>query len=264
MIAIIGGGKMGEALLAGLLATGYDEGELLVTEPRHEQAAHLRERYGIDVVPGADAAKRADVLILAVKPQQLVSVLDELAPEMGPGRLVVSVAAGVATATVRERLPGDVAVVRAMPNTPALLGKGMTAVAAADGVTAEQVEHAQRLMRSVGEVVRVPEEHMDAVTALSGSGPAYIYLVAEAMIEAGVLTGVPRATAQQLVTQTISGAAAMLTDSGEHPSLLREAVSSPGGTTIAALRELERGGVRSAFIDAVEAARDRSQELSQG
>ncbi|CAM3968495.1 pyrroline-5-carboxylate reductase [Nocardiopsis rhodophaea] len=265
MIAIIGAGKMGEALLAGLLGTGHDPADVLVVEPREEHAAQLRQGYGVETVPAAEAAQRAATLLLAIKPQDMVDLLDDVSPHMGGGqRLVISVAAGITTSLLEKHLSGDVAVVRAMPNTPALVGKGMTAIAAGTHTTPEQLDHAERLLRSVGEVVQVPEKHMDTVTALSGSGPAYFYFIAETMIEAGVAMGMPRATAERLVGQTIAGASAMLNESGEHPVVLREAVTSPGGTTAAAVRELDRHGVRTAFTDAIEAARDRSRALSEG
>lgn len=263
MIAIIGAGKMGEALLAGLLGTGHGPDDVLVTEPREEHAAELRERYGVRTVPAAEAAG-ADALILAVKPQDMVDLLDALSPYVGEGTTVVSVAAGITTAVLEKHLGDGVPVVRAMPNTPALVGKGMTAITGGRAADEGHLERAERLLRAVGEVEVVAERHMDTVTAISGSGPAYFYFIAETMVEAGVAMGVPRATAQRLVRQTISGASAMLGESGEHPVVLREAVTSPGGTTAAAVRELDRHGVRTAFTDAIEAARDRSRALSEG
>jgi pyrroline-5-carboxylate reductase len=264
MIAIIGGGKMGEALLAGLLGTGHDPADVLVTEPFAERADELRARYGTAVVPAAEAAQRARTLILAIKPQDMVDLLDALAPELRSGTLVVSIAAGITTALLEKHLGGDTAVVRAMPNTPSLVGRGMTAIAGGRHTTDDQLGHAESLLRAVGDVVRVPERHMDTVTAISGSGPAYVYFIAETMIEAGVAMGMTRATAHRLVTRTIDGAAAMLNEAGEHPVVLREAVTSPGGTTAAAVRELERHGVRTAFNDALDAARERSRRLSDG
>ncbi len=264
MIAIIGGGKMGEALLAGLLGTGYTPDDVLVTEPFRERAEELRARYGVGIVPVAEAAKRARTLVLAVKPQDMVGLVDGLSPDLEPDRLIVSIAAGIPTSLLEKHLAGDVPVVRAMPNTPALVGEGMTAITGGRHTTEEQLDHAEALLSSVGDVVRVPERHMDTVTALSGSGPAYFYFIVETMIEAGVAMGMARAAAEKLVNRTIRGAATMLNDSGEHPVVLREAVTSPGGTTAAAVRELERHGVRTAFTDAIEAARDRSRELSEG
>ncbi|MBB6120912.1 pyrroline-5-carboxylate reductase [Nocardiopsis algeriensis] len=262
MIAIIGAGKMGEALLAGMLAKGHAPEDVLVTEPREEHAAELRRRHGVGTVGAAEAAKRAETLLLALKPQDMPALLDEISPHMSADRLVISVAAGITTAVLERHLPAGVPVVRAMPNTPALMGQGMTAVSGGAHAGPEHLDRAEELLASVGEVIRVGEQHMDTVTAISGSGPAYFYFIAETMIEAGVAMGMPRATAQKLVGQTVTGAAAMLTGSGEHPVVLREAVTSPGGTTAAALRELERHGVRTAFTDAIEAARDRSSALS--
>lgn len=264
MIAIIGAGKMGEALLAGLLNEGRAPSGVVVSEPRQERAAELRERYGVEVLPAGDAVRRSETLILAVKPQDMGDLLNGLADRVDGAHLVVSVAAGITTALLEKYIPGEAAVVRAMPNTPALLGRGMTAIAAGTHAAEEHLDRAEELLRSVGAVVRVPEQHMDTVTALSGSGPAYFYLVAESMIEAGVALGLPRDTARHLVRETAAGAAAMLAESGEHPVALREAVTSPGGTTAAALRELERRGLRSAFADAVDAARERSRQLSEG
>ncbi|WP_433698675.1 pyrroline-5-carboxylate reductase [Nocardiopsis sp. CA-288880] len=262
MIAIIGAGKMGEALLAGMLAKGHAPEDVLVTEPREEHAEELRRRYRVEVVSATDAAKRADTLLLALKPQDMVALLDDLSPHLGPERLIISVAAGITTAVLENHLPAGTPVVRAMPNTPALMGEGMTAVAGGAHTDGAHLDRAEALLATVGEVIRVGEQHMDTVTAISGSGPAYFYFIAETMIEAGVAMGMPRVTAQKLVGQTITGAAAMLNGSGEHPVVLREAVTSPGGTTAAALRELERHGVRTAFTDAIEAARDRSGALS--
>ncbi|WP_141924541.1 pyrroline-5-carboxylate reductase [Haloactinospora alba] len=262
MVAIIGAGKMGEALLAGLLGTGYAPADVLVAEPRQERAREVAELYGVDVVSTREAAKRAETVVLAIKPQDMVNLLDDVSGELGSGTLVISVAAGVTTSTLERHITDDAAVVRAMPNTPALAGTGMTAMSGGTHTTPEQLDRAERLLESVGSVVRVQERHMDTVTALSGSGPAYFYFIAETMIEAGVAMGMPRDSARTLVSQTITGAATMLNEPGNHPVVLREAVTSPGGTTAAALRELERHGVRSAFTDAIEAAARRSGELS--
>lgn len=264
MIAIIGAGKMGEALLAGLLAKGHAPQVVLVAEPRVEHAEELRDRYGIEVVLAEEAAKRANTLLLALKPQDLPDLLTDIGHHVDPETLVISVAAGLTTGALEERVPRRTPVVRAMPNTPALMGKGMTAVAAGRYAAPAHLDRAEELLGAVGEVLRIDERHMDTVTAISGSGPAYFYYIAETMIEAGVAMGMPRATAQKLVGQTMNGAATMLDGTGEHPVVLRENVTSPGGTTAAALRELERHGVRTAFTDAIEAARDRSRALSEG
>lgn len=264
MIAIVGAGKMGEALLAGLLATGHERSDVLISESVRERADELRERYGVDDVPATEAARRADTLVLAIKPQDMVEVVEELSGALTARHLVVSVAAGITTSVLEKHLAGEVAVVRAMPNTPALVGKGMTALSGGTHTTGEQLDRAEEMLRSVGEVVRVPERHMDTVTAVSGSGPAYFYFLTESMIESAVAMGMTRATAQALARRTIAGAAAMLEESGEHPVVLRENVTSPGGTTAAALRELERHGVRTAVTEAVDAARSRSRDLSEG
>lgn len=266
MIAILGVGNMGEALLSGLLGSGTDPSTVLVTEPRDTKAAEIRERYAVEVVPADVAVKRADTLLLAVKPQSMGALLRELAPLMRNDHLLVSIAAGITTESVERHLSTadrQAAVVRAMPNTPALVGKGITAIAAGTHARDEHLSVAQRLLETVGQVVRVPESSMDAVTALSGSGPAYFYLMVESMIEAGVLEGLPRETAERLVIQTITGAAAMLRESGDSPAVLRQNVTSPGGTTAAALRELERAGFRTGLTDAVEAARNRGRQLSR-
>ncbi len=264
MIAIIGAGKMGEALLTGLLATGHDRDGVLVTETARERAAELWERYGVANVAADEAVRRAETLIIAIKPQDMVYALNDLAEVVTSRHLVISVAAGVTTSVVEKHLAGEVAVVRAMPNTPALVGTGMSAICGGSHVTDAHLDRAEEVLRAVGEVVRVPERHMDTVTAISGSGPAYFYLVTESMIEAAVAMGVARSTAEVLARRTITGAAAMLEETGAHPVALRENVTSPGGTTAAALRELERHGVRTAFTEAVDAARNRGRELSEG
>ena len=262
-LAIIGGGKIGEALLSGLIRRGGREG-LVVCERSPERAAQLQERHGIPAVDLAEAAARARTLLIAVKPQDIGTLLAGLAGHVDPGRhLVVSVAAGVPTATIEAALPAGTPVVRVMPNTPALVDEGMSVLAAGAHAGESHLDEAEALLASVGRVRRVPEGQLDAVTALSGSGPAYFFYLVEAMIDAGILLGLPRALAADLIVQTALGAAVMLRDSGEHPVQLREAVTSPGGTTIAAIRELERHGVRAALIAAIEAAHDRSVELGR-
>jgi len=262
-LAIIGGGKIGEALLSGLIRRSGREG-LVVCERSPERAAQLQERHGIPAVDLAEGAARARTLLIAVKPQDIGTLLAVLAEHVDPGRhLVVSVAAGVPTATIEAALPAGTPVVRVMPNTPALVDEGMSVLAAGAHAGESHLDEAEALLASVGRVRRVPEGQLDAVTALSGSGPAYFFYLVEAMIDAGILLGLPRALAADLIVQTALGAAVMLRDSGEHPVQLREAVTSPGGTTIAAIRELERHGVRAALIAAIEAAHDRSVELGR-
>jgi pyrroline-5-carboxylate reductase len=260
-LAIIGGGKIGEALLSGLVRRNGPDG-IVVCERSPERAEELGARYGVPVVDLAGAAGRARVLLVAVKPQDIGTLLGALAGQIDAGRhLVVSVAAGIPTARIEAELPSGTPVVRVMPNTPALVDEGMSVLSAGSHAGEGHLDEAEALLSAVGRVRRVPESQQDAVTALSGSGPAYFFYLVEAMVDAGILLGLPRTLAADLIVQTALGAAVMLRDSGEHPVQLREAVTSPGGTTIAAIRELERHGVRAALIAAIEAAHDRSVEL---
>ncbi len=262
--AILGAGVMGETLLSGLVRAGRRVDALLVGEKRPDRARELEERYGVAVVSNVDAARKADTVAIVVKPQDMADLLHEVAPELRPGQLVVSLAAGITTAFIEARVPDGVAVVRVMPNTPALVDEGMAAIAPGSHCDDAHLAEAESLMASTGKVLRVPERQMDAVTAISGSGPAYLFFVVESMIEAGVHLGLPRATATELVVQTVVGSATMLRETGTHPVVLREQVTSPGGTTAAALRELEVHKVRAAFLAAMEAARDRSRALAEG
>lgn len=262
--AIIGAGVMGEALLSGLVRSGRRVDDLLVGEKRGERARELEERYGVQVRGNVSAAGAADTVAVVVKPQDMGDLLEEIAPSLRAGQLLVSLAAGITTGYIEARVPAGVAVVRAMPNTPALVDEGMAAVSPGSSVTEVQLAEAEALLASVGKVIRIPERQMDAVTAISGSGPAYLFFVVESMIEAGVHLGLPRTTASELVIQTLVGSGKMLRETGTHPTVLREQVTSPGGTTASALRELEVHGVRAAFLGAMEAARDRSRELAEG
>jgi pyrroline-5-carboxylate reductase len=261
-LAIFGAGVMGEVLLSGLLRSGRSADDIVVTERRAERADELRERYGVDVLGNVDAAAKADTLALVVKPQDMASLLDEIAPVVAPGRLVVSLAAGITTSFLEARLAEGVAVVRVMPNTPALVDAGMAAISPGSHCDESHLLRAEDLLRATGKVLRVPERQQDAVTAISGSGPAYVFFVVESMIEAGVHLGLPRTTATELVVQTLVGSARLLAETAEHPTVLREQVTSPAGTTAAALRVLEDFKVRAAFLSALEAARDRSRELA--
>ena len=264
-IAVLGAGKMGEALVSGVLRAGKPAGEVMVTARRPERAAELAERHGVAAVSNTEAAKSADTLILTVKPQDMAALLAELAPVVPAGRLVISGAAGITTAFVADRLGVEgLPVVRVMTNTPVLVDEAMSAISGGAHATDEHLRRTEQIFRPVGKTIRVPESQQDAVTALSGSGPAYFYFLVEAMVDAGILLGLPRATAHELIVQSAVGAATMLRDSGEHPVKLREAVTSPAGTTISAIRELERHGVRAALLAALEAARDRSRELAAG
>ena len=262
--AIIGAGVMGETLLSGLIRAGRPVTELLVGEKRADRARELEEKYAVSVVSNVDATRGADTIALVVKPQDMGALLDEIGPELRTGQLVVSLAAGITTAFLESRLPDGVPVVRVMPNTPALVDEGMAAIAPGAHCDDEHLAVAEELLGSTGRVLRVPEKQMDAVTAISGTGPAYVFFVVESMIEAGVHLGLPRGTATELVVQTLVGSAKMLRETGTHPTVLREQVTSPGGTTAAALRELEVHKVRAAFLAAMEAARNRSAELAEG
>ncbi len=263
-LAIIGAGVMGETLLSGLIRAGRKVDELLVGEKRPERCAELEERYGVAAVGNVEAAEKADTLALVVKPQDMGELLKEIAPVVRPGQLVVSLAAGITTTFLESHLPDGVAVVRVMPNTPALVDEGMAAISRGSHCDEKHLVEAEQLMDSIGKVIRVPEKQQDAVTAVSGSGPAYIMFVVESMIEAGVHLGLPRSTAYDLVVQTLVGSAKLLRETGEHPTVLREQVTSPAGTTAAAVRELEDHKVRAAFLTALEAARDRSRALAEG
>jgi pyrroline-5-carboxylate reductase len=261
-VAIIGAGVMGEALLSGLIRGGHEPSDLMVGEKRPERAAELRERYAVDVVPNTEAAASADTVALVVKPQDMGDVLTEIAPHLRAGQLLISLAAGITTRYIERHIPDGIAVIRVMPNTPALVDEGMAAISGGTHCSEEHLALAERMLAVTGRVMRVPEKQQDAVTAISGSGPAYLFFVVESMIEAGVHLGLPRSTATELVVQTVVGSAKLLRETGEHPTVLRERVTSPGGTTAAAIRQLENHKVRSAFIEAMEAARDRSVALA--
>ncbi|RKT78928.1 pyrroline-5-carboxylate reductase [Terracoccus luteus] len=262
--AILGAGVMGETLLSGLLRSGRDAGDIVVTGRNPQRVAELVERHGVRSLGNAEAAAAAQTVVLCVKPQDMEGLLDEVRDHVGPDAVVVSLAAGITTAFVESRLPEGTSVVRVMPNTPALVDQGMAAIAPGSHCTDDHLAEAEQLLSSCGRVVRLAEKHLDAVTAISGSGPAYVFYVVEAMIEAGVVLGLPRATSTELVVQTLYGAATMLKETREHPTVLREQVSSPGGTTVAALRQLDDHKVRAAFVTAIEAAAARSRQLASG
>ena len=261
MIAILGAGKMGEALLSGLLRAGRPPSDVAVVVRRADRGEELYEAYGVPVLTAEEAGKDASTLVIAVKPQDMTRMLDEIAPFVSASQLVISVAAGITTSFIEGRFPVEVPVVRVMSNTPVLVDEAMSVISAGSYASEPHLRRTEELLRPVGKVLRIPESQQDAATALSGSGPAYVYYLVEAMVDAGILLGMPRRTALEMVTQAVYGAATMLKDSGEHPVILREAVTSPGGTTISAIRELEKHGVRAAFLAAIEAARDRGREL---
>ncbi|HEY2373677.1 MAG TPA: pyrroline-5-carboxylate reductase [Gaiellaceae bacterium] len=260
-IAIIGGGRIGEALLAGLLSAGWSD--IVVTSRRPERVAELAERHGVDATTSnPDAVSGAAIVVIAVKPQDIDALLDDVGPVLVPEQTVISVAAAIPTARIEAKLADGVPVVRAMPNSPSTVHEGMAGIAPGAHAGDTQLAVAEDVLSHLGRVVRVPEQSMDAITALSGSGPAYFALLAEAMIEAGILLGLAREISTTLVVQTMLGTAKQLRDEGMHPVELRESVTSPGGTTIAAIRELEQAGVRAAFLNAIQAAMTRARELA--
>jgi len=255
---------MGEALLSGMLRGGLSTDEVVVTARRPERAEALRGRYAVQVLSTADAAATAETMILTVKPQDMAVLLEELAPHTPADRLVISAAAGITTSFIEERLVPGTPVVRVMSNTPVLVDEAMSAISAGAHAKEEHLLRTEAIFAPVGRTIRLPESQQDAVTALSGSGPAYFFYLVEAMTDAGILLGLPRQVAHDLIVQTAIGSAVMLRDSGQHPVTLREAVTSPAGTTINAIRELENHGVRAAMLSALEAARDRGRELAAG
>jgi pyrroline-5-carboxylate reductase len=261
-IAVIGAGTIGETLLSGLLRSGWEADRLVATERRADRAEELAARYGIRIVENDEAVALADVLAIAVKPQDAATLMAELGPLVPSHKLVVSLCAGLPISFFAKWLPDDTPVVRVMTNTPALVDEAMTAISPGPHATNDHLTLAEEMFRPLGKTVRLPESQQDAVTALSGSGPAYFFFLVEAMVDAGILLGLPRQVAHDLIVQTAVGAAVMLRDSGEHPVKLREAVTSPAGTTISAIREMERHGVRAAMLAALEAARDRARELA--
>jgi pyrroline-5-carboxylate reductase len=262
-IAIIGGGRIGEALLAGLLSAGWSD--IVVTSRRAERVAELAERHGVDATTSnADAVRGAAIVVIAVKPQDIDALLDDIGSVLVREQTVISVAAAIPTARIETKLAAGVPVVRAMPNAPSTVHEGMAGIAPGAHAGDPQLAIAEDVLSHLGRVVRVPEQAMDAITAVSGSGPAYFALLAEAMIEAGILLGLSREISTTLVVQTMLGTAKQLRDEGMHPVELRESVTSPGGTTIAAIRELEQAGVRAAFLNAIQAAMTRARELADG
>jgi pyrroline-5-carboxylate reductase len=262
VIGVVGAGKIGETLLSGLLRSGWPAQRLLATVRRPERAEELTVRYGVRVVDNDVAVAEADVLAIAVKPQDAEALMADLGPKVPADKLVVSLCAGLPTSFFAKWLAPHTPVVRVMTNTPALVDEAMTAISAGAHATNAHLELAEEMFRPLGRTLRLPESQQDAVTALSGSGPAYFYFLVEAMTDAGILLGLPRQVAHDLIVQTAIGSAIMLRDSGEHPVKLREAVTSPAGTTISAIRELENHGVRAALLAALEAARDRARQLA--
>jgi pyrroline-5-carboxylate reductase len=261
-VAVIGAGKIGEVLLSGLVRAGWPVDRLIATARRPDRGRELADRYGVRVMSNESAAVEADVLAIAVKPQDAEALMVDLGPKVPTGKLVISLCAGLPTSFFARFLSAGTPVVRVMTNTPALVDQAMTAISAGAHATAEHLALAEEMFTPLGRTLRLPESQQDAVTALSGSGPAYFFYLVEAMTDAGILLGLPRQVAHDLIVQTAIGSAIMLRESGEHPVKLREAVTSPAGTTIAAIRELENHAVRAALLSALEAARNRAEEIA--
>lgn len=264
-LAVLGGGKMGEALVGGLVAGGWAAADISVAEVSDERRRHLADRFPDIRTVGepSEAVPGAEVVLVAVKPDVVSDALGDTADDIEPGALVLSIAAGVRIATLEDLVPGN-PVVRVMPNTPALVGKAASAIAPGTHASDEHLDTAEEILAAIGIVVRLDEEDLDAVTGLSGSGPAYVFYLAEALVEAGRAGGLPADVVDRLVGQTLLGAATLLFESGERPEDLRAAVTSPGGTTERALALLEDRATRQAFVDAVAAATERSRELGGG
>jgi len=265
-VGFLGAGNMGEAMIRGLLKAGLVPAEdIFATDVRLDRLEQLGKLYGIHTLSDNGLlVKRVEVVILAVKPQIIHAVLKEVAPAVTVGQLFISLAAGVPTAALRADLPRGVRLIRVMPNTPALVLEGVTAVAKADGLQQGDLETAEEIFGAVGKVVVLEEEALDAVTGLSGSGPAYVALMIEALADGGVKVGLDRLTAMTLAAQTVLGSAKLLIETGAHPGQLKDMVTSPGGTAIAGIAALEEGGFRRTLISAVERATLRSRELGRG
>ena len=262
-LAVIGGGRMGEAIIGGLLAAGsFAGGSIVVAEPDAGRRAALAASHGVRcVAEGREAVADATMVILAVKPHVLAAVVESIVGALRPDAVVVSIAAGVSTARIESMLPADSVVVRVMPNTPALVRAGMAVVSGGSAATASQVEQVRGVFGALGQAIIVEERHQDAATAISGSGPAYVAILVDALSRAGVRHGLPRDVAQRLAVQTLRGTAELLEQTGQHPEALADAVASPGGTTIAAIEALEAGGFRASIGAAVTAAVERAKEL---
>ncbi|HJQ38626.1 MAG TPA: pyrroline-5-carboxylate reductase [Thermoanaerobaculia bacterium] len=263
-IGFVGAGNMAEAMIRGLLrGNDFAPDEVRASGPREERMRELRDAYGIQAATDNKLPAAAQIVVLSVKPQILSRVLDEIADTVSPDALVISIAAGVPVAAIQARLAGGTRVVRAMPNTPALVDAAATAIAGGEHARESDLEDAKRIFDAIGLTVILEESQLDAVTGLSGSGPAYVFLILEALSDAGVKVGLSRRTAQLLAAQTVLGSAKLLLETNEHPGRLKDMVTSPGGTAITGLHTLEHGGVRTTLMNAVEAATRRSRELGE-
>lgn len=263
-IGFIGGGNMAEAMIRGLLrGEDFSPAQISVSGPREERMRELQAAYGIRTSTENRVPAAAQIVVLAVKPQILARVLDEAGAAISPEALVISIAAGVPVSAIQARLARGTRVVRAMPNTPALVDAAATAIAGGEHVREADLADAKKIFDAIGLTVILEESAMDAVTGLSGSGPAYVFLILEALSDAGVKVGLSRRTAQLLAAQTVLGSAKMLLETNDHPGRLKDMVTSPGGTAITGLHTLEHGGLRTTLMNAVEAATLRSRELGQ-
>ena len=263
-IGFLGAGNMAEAMIRGLLRGGdFAIAQIAASGPREERMRELRDAYGIYATTDNKVPAASEIVVLSVKPQILSKVLDEVGSTISPDALVISIAAGVPVAAIQARLATGTRVVRAMPNTPALVDAAATALARGEFARESDLEDAKRIFDAIGLTVVLDESLMDAVTGLSGSGPAYVFLILEALSDAGVKVGLSRRTAQLLAAQTVLGSAKLLIETNEHPGRLKDMVTSPGGTAITGLHTLEHGGVRTTLMNAVEAATRRSRELGE-
>jgi pyrroline-5-carboxylate reductase len=263
-VAVLGAGKMGGILLQAFVRSGLFTADQIAATVAHDlRAEALTRQFGLTVTTdNRRAVEGADIVLLAVKPTQVVPLVGEVSPSLQPGALLVSIAASVKTSAIEDAVGGSAAVIRAMPNTPAMLGAGITALCRGRFVTDEQLALAQKIFQTVGRTVVVDEKHMDAVTGLSGSGPAFLYIILESLAEAGVNVGLPREIATQLAAQTAYGAAKMVLETGSHPALLKDEVTTPAGCTVDGILELEEGGLRVTLIKAVKRATERARELA--
>ncbi len=262
-LGLVGGGQMGEALIRGIIAAGLlTEAEIMVAEPDEQRREYLHQTYGIQVTAEPEQLSSfCDAIILAVKPQIMELILGLYKPFVTKNHLVISIAAGISLEILAGGLPQDTKIIRVMPNTPALVLEGASALSGNDHVSTDDIENGIEIFSAVGTCVELPESMLDAVTGLSGSGPGYVFTFMEALIDGGVLAGIPRPIAEKLVLQTVYGSAKLALETGEHPAVLKGKVTSPGGTTIAGIRVLEEAGVRGALMAAVDCATKRSQEL---
>jgi len=261
-IGFIGGGNMAEAMIKGLLAGGFPSERIMASEPSEVRREHLEDAYAIELTSdNLEVIRKSEIVVLAIKPQIVAEVLEEISGDYSGDKLIVSILAGIACATIEKYFQGAPRVVRVMPNTPALVGEGASAICRGHNASKEDLQLVKQLFETVGKVQVIDERQMDAVTGLSGSGPAYIYTVIEALADGGVREGLRRDVAHALAVQTVVGAALMVRETGVHPAILRDQVCSPGGTAITGVSTLEKKGLRTTLMEAVSAAAARSREL---